>query len=105
MSLINAGQIKTRETRNSIERLSGDIGSLLNILRDSGCSINDLPVAARLHRDLLGIIRTQSEGETLELLMTTNFINSEVPQETASSSSARRARRSDWRVAGRVVRL
>jgi hypothetical protein len=89
MSLISAGQIKTRETGNSIERLSGDKVSLLNMLGDGGCSINDLPVAARLHGALsrdhtskLGSLvapsgrQTQSEGETLDFLMTTNFLNS-----------------------------
>jgi hypothetical protein len=47
--------------------------------------------------------RTQLEVETLELLMTTHFLNSEVPEEMAASASAPRARRSDWTVAARVV--
>lgn len=47
--------------------------------------------------------RKQSEGETLELLITRNFLHSEVTEEMAASASALRARRSDWRVAARVV--
>ena len=35
--------------------------------------------------------------------MTTHFLNSEVSEEMAASASARRAIRSDWRVATRVV--
>ena len=47
--------------------------------------------------------RTQSEGETLELLLTTHFRNSEVTQELAAPMTALLARRSDWRLAARVV--
>ena len=47
--------------------------------------------------------RTQSVGLTLELFMTTHFLNSEVTEEMAASASAIRARRSDWRMAVRVV--
>jgi hypothetical protein len=47
--------------------------------------------------------RKQSEGETLELLITRKFLHSEVTEEMAASASALRARRSDWRVAARVV--
>jgi hypothetical protein len=87
------------------------------MLGDGGGSINDLPMAARLHKALyrdhtskLGSLEApsrrqrQSEGETLKLLMTTHFFNSEVQEDMASSSSARRARLPDWRMAARVVR-
>jgi len=47
--------------------------------------------------------RTQSVGQNLELFMTTHFLNSEVTEEMAASASALRDRRSDWRVAVRVV--
>ena len=79
-------------------------------------SINDLLMAARLHMALpkdpkikLGSLvaplgrRTQSEGETCELLQTTYFPNSEVTEEMAAPAAALRARRCDWRVAARVV--
>jgi hypothetical protein len=45
---------------------------------------------------------TQSEGETLELLQTTHFPNSEVTEEMVALAAALCARR-DWRVAARVV--
>ena len=61
-----------------------------------GC-INDLPRSARLHKVLsrhpkvkLGSLvapsgrHTQSEGETLELLLTTHFPNSGFTQEAAT---------------------
>ena len=64
-----------------------------NVWRTFCSSINDLPRSARLHRALsrdpkikLGSLvaplgrHTQSEGETLELLLTTHFPNSEVTQ-------------------------
>jgi len=75
-------------------------------------SINDLPRSARLHgalsRDLqvkLGFSgrRTQSDGETLELLLTTHFPNSGVTQELAPPAATILARRSDWKLAVRVV--
>ena len=47
--------------------------------------------------------RTQSEGKTLELLLTTHFPNSGVTQELAAPAAALLARRSDWRLAARVV--
>ena len=47
--------------------------------------------------------RTQSEGETLELLLTTHFPNSEITQETAAPSAVLPARRPDWRLATTVV--
>jgi len=47
--------------------------------------------------------RTQSEGETLELLLTTHFPKSRVTQELAAPAAALLARRSDWRLATRVV--
>jgi len=81
------------------------------------CScINNLPRSARLHRALsrdpkiklaslvapLGK-RTRSEGKTIELLLTTHFPNSGVTQEVATPVAAFLARRSDWRLATRVV--
>jgi hypothetical protein len=45
----------------------------------------------------------QFEGETLELLLTTHFSNSEVADELAAPEAALLARRSDWRLATRVV--
>jgi hypothetical protein len=45
---------------------------------------------------------TQSKGETLELLQTTHFPNSDVTEEMAAQTAALRARR-DWWVAARVV--
>jgi hypothetical protein len=47
--------------------------------------------------------RTQSEGETLKLLQTTYFPNSEVTEEMAALAAALRARHCGWRVAARVV--
>jgi hypothetical protein len=80
-------------------------------------SINDLPRSARLHRALssdpkikLGSLvaapsgrRTQSEGETLELLLSTHFPNSGVTQELAAPAAALLARHPDWKLATRVV--
>ena len=47
--------------------------------------------------------RTQSERETLEVLLTTHFPNSGVTQELTATAAALLARRSDWRLAARVV--
>jgi len=79
-------------------------------------SINDLPRSARLHRALsrdsklkLGSLVaplgrcTQSEGETLVLLLTTYFPNLGVTQESAAPKATLLARRPDWRLATRVV--
>ena len=79
-------------------------------------SIDDLSSSARLQRALsrdpkikLGPLvaplgrRTQSEGETLELLLTTHFPNSGVTQELAAPAAAFLARRPDWRLATKVV--
>jgi hypothetical protein len=87
-----------------------------NAYRTFCSSINDLPSLARLHRALsrdpktkLGSLvapsdrHTQSEGETLELLLTTHFPNSGVTQESAAPAAALLARRPDWRLATRVV--
>jgi len=71
------------------------------------CSfISDLPMSYRLHRTLsrnphvkLGSLvaptgrRTQSEGETLELLLTTNFPNAWITLETVAPAAALLARR------------
>jgi hypothetical protein len=46
---------------------------------------------------------TQTEGETLELLLTTHFPHSEVTQESVAPAAALLARRPDWRLATRVV--
>jgi hypothetical protein len=78
-------------------------------------SINDLPSSAKLHRALsrdfkikLGPLVAFSgrrtlpgRGESLEL--TTHFPNSEVTQELDTPAAALLARRSDWRLAARVV--
>ena len=70
---------------------------------------NDLFGSGRLHRALsrnpkikleclvaLSDRRSQSEGETLELLLTTRFPNSGITQESAAPASALLARRPDW---------
>ena len=46
---------------------------------------------------------TRSEGETLELLLTTHFPNSGITQEVAAPAGALLARRSDWRLSTTVV--
>jgi len=79
-------------------------------------SINDLHRSARLHRALsrdpkikLGSLvapsgrRTQPEEETLVLLLTTHFPNSEVTLELAALTAALLVRRSDSRLATRMV--
>jgi hypothetical protein len=47
--------------------------------------------------------KTQSEGETLELLLTTHFPDSGVTQESAVPAAALLARCPNWRLATRVV--
>jgi len=47
--------------------------------------------------------RAQFQGETLELLQTTNFSNSEVTEKMAAPAAALRARHCDWRVDAMVV--
>ena len=47
--------------------------------------------------------RTQSEGKNLEILLTIHFPNLEVTQELAAPAAALLARRSNWRLATRVV--
>jgi hypothetical protein len=47
--------------------------------------------------------RTQSSGETLELLLVIHFPNSVVTDEVAASAAARYAERLGWRVAAKVV--
>jgi hypothetical protein len=79
-------------------------------------SINDLPRSARLHRALsrdpktkLGSLvaptgeRTQSEGETLDLLLATHFPDSDAVQGGGVSAAAHRAIGVDWRVAARII--
>jgi hypothetical protein len=79
-------------------------------------SIDDLPKSSRLHRPFstdptikLGSVvapsgrRTQSEGETLEVLLTTNFPDSGVKQESAVPAAALPVRCPEWRLFMRVV--
>jgi len=79
-------------------------------------SVNNLPMSARLHRTLsrdpkirLGSLlaptgeRTQSEGETLDLLLATHFPNSVAEEGGVVPAAARRATRVDWRVAARII--
>jgi hypothetical protein len=79
-------------------------------------SNDDLPKSARLHRALskdptikLGSLvapsgrRTHSEGETLELLLTTHLPDSGVTQESATPTASLPARCPDWRLATRMV--
>jgi hypothetical protein len=47
--------------------------------------------------------RTWSEGETLELLLTTHFPNSEVTQQLAAPAAALHGGRSEWRLAMRLI--
>jgi len=87
-----------------------------NTLRTFCSSVNDLPMSARLHGALsrdteikLGSLvapsgrHTQSKAENLELLLITHFPNSEVTRELAAPAAALLTRRSDWRLATRVV--
>jgi len=79
-------------------------------------SINDLPRSARLHGALsrdpkarLGSLvapmgeRTQSEGETLDLLLATHFPDSTAVEGGAIPAAACRATRVDWRAAARII--
>ena len=79
-------------------------------------SINDLPRTARSHRALSrdpkirlrswvapSGERTQSEGETLDLLLATHFPNSSAMVRGAVPAAACRTRCSDWRVAAKIV--
>ena len=47
--------------------------------------------------------KTQSKGETLELLLTTHFPNLGVMQESAASAAAFLGRPPDWRLAVKVI--
>jgi hypothetical protein len=77
--------------------------------------INDLPRTARLHRtlsrdakiklrSLVALLgrHMQSEKQTLELLLTTHLLNSEVTQELAAPAAVLLARHSNWRLAASV---
>jgi len=90
--------------------------ALKNAWKTFCSSINDLPRSGRLHRILssdtkvqLGSLvapsggRTQSEGETLELLLTTHFPHSRDTREAAAPEAALLARRSDWMLPTSVV--
>jgi len=81
-----------------------------NAWRTFCSSINYLPRPARLHRalsrdpkiKLVSLVASsgrhkQSEGETLELLLTTHFPNLGVTQELAVPAATLPARRPDWR--------
>ena len=101
---------------NSTERLSGDIKEVQKASKGAWkSSINDIPRSTRLHRALsrdpkirLGSLvapsggRTQSEGETLDLLLVTHFPNTVIEREAAPAAT-RHAKRLDWQVAARVV--
>jgi hypothetical protein len=78
--------------------------------------MKELPRAARLQRALargpkikLGSLvaptgeRTQSEGETLDLLLATHFPDSVRLIGEATPAAVCRTERSDWRVAARIV--
>jgi len=79
-------------------------------------SVSDLPRSARLHRALsrdpkikLGSLVapsgecTQSEGETLDLLLATHFPNSIVMERGAVPAAACHTKSLDWQVAARIV--
>jgi hypothetical protein len=79
-------------------------------------SINNLTRSARLHRALsrdpkirLGSLvapsgeHTQSEGETLDLLLVTHFPNSVAIERKVLPAAAHRAKCLDWRVAAKIV--
>lgn len=48
-------------------------------------------------------LRIESEEETLQLLLTTHFLDSVVTQEMVASAAVRYAKRSDWWVVAEVV--
>ena len=79
-------------------------------------SVQELPRSARLHRALskgpahrlVSLVapdgkRTQSEGETLDLLLTTHFPGFYVAAKGTESAPACRTHRLDWWVATRVI--
>jgi len=47
--------------------------------------------------------RTQSEGETLDILLATHFSNSAAVEGEAIPTAARHTTRVDWRVAARII--
>ena len=78
-------------------------------------SVNDLPRSARIHRALstdpkirLGSlvapsgVRTESEGEILDLSLDTHFPNSIVVERRAVPAAACHAKRLDWQVTVRI---
>ena len=119
--LISADRIRIHIVGTSFERLSRLIGKRcgrpLKVL--GGPSV--APLKTYLGRlDSIGLFlgtlklsrgslvtpsgsRTQSEGETLELLLTTHFPNSGVTQESATPAAVLLARRPDWRLPMKVV--
>jgi len=84
--------------------------------RTSCNSINNLPKPARFHRALsrdpkiqLGSLvapsgdRIRSEGETLDLLLTTHFPTSDTMEGGVVSATACRPNHLDWRVTAKVI--
>ena len=101
---------------NSTERLSKDTERSYERLPQRLGGLSELPRSARLHRALsrdpkirLGSLvapsggHTQSEGETLDLLLVTHFPNSVVMERGVVPATACRAKRLDWQVAVRIV--
>ena len=87
-----------------------------NAWRTFCSSINDLPRSATLHRALSRDPKikleflvapsggcSQSKGETLELLLTTHFPDSGVTKKVVAPVAALLAKRTNWRLATRVV--
>jgi hypothetical protein len=68
-------------------------------------SINDLPTLSRDPKTKLGSLvtpsglQTQSEGETLELLLETHFLDSVFTEEEVAPVAACHAKQCDWQVA------
>jgi hypothetical protein len=78
--------------------------------------MKDLPSSARLHKalsrgpqiKLRSLVaptgeRTQSEGETLDLLLATHFPDSVRPTGETTSAAICRTKRDDWRVAATII--
>jgi hypothetical protein len=99
-----------RRFRRKVWKASGEA------LRAFFSSVNDFPRRLGYTGLFLGTLRsswvflvatsgrrTQSEGETLELLLASHFPNSTVTEEMAIPAVVCGAKRRDWRVAARVV--
>ena len=98
-----------RSYRKEVRKVSKDA------LRTFCNSVNDLPMSARIHRAISSVPKiklgslvapswrhTQSEAETLELLLATHFPNS-VVTEVVDPAAARRAKYFDCQVSARVA--